>query len=94
MTPQREERVDLVAPADNSFDPVARPEYYAGSKIECIDYILDKGLDFPLGNAVKYITRAGKKHSSELSDTEKAIQDLEKAKVYIDFEIAHLKGEK
>ena len=74
------------------FDPVKKPSHYADTKIECIDYILDKGLDFPLGNAVKYITRDGKKHSSELTDIDKTIQDLEKAKTYIDFEIDHLKG--
>lgn len=87
----KEEKVALGVP---EFDPVTRPSHYADTKIECIDYILDKGFDFPLGNAVKYITRAGKKHSDGLTDTEKAIQDLEKAKVYIDFEIAHLKGER
>ena len=76
------------------FDPVKKPEHYADTKIECIDYILDKGLDFPLGNAVKYITRAGKKHSLGMSDVAKTIQDLEKAKTYIDFEIQHLKGER
>lgn len=79
---------------ENDFDPVKRPEHYADTKIECIDYILDKGLDFPLGNAVKYITRAGKKHSASLDDTAKAIQDLEKAKTYIDFEIDHLNGKR
>ena len=75
-----------------SFDPVKKPEYYADTKIECIDYIIDKNLDFPLGSAIKYITRAGKKHEAGMNDKEKAIQDLEKAKVYIDFEIQHLNG--
>ena len=55
-------------------------------KIEVIDFIEDKGLDFNKGNAVKYITRAGKKDSS------KEIEDLEKAQWYINREIKRLEG--
>ena len=39
-----------------------------------IDFIEDKGLGFHLGNAVKYISRAGKKDKSkEAEDIKKAI---------------------
>ena len=38
------------------------------------------------GNAVKYITRAGKK------DQSKELEDLEKARFYLDWEINRLKG--
>jgi len=38
-------------------------------------------LNFNLGNAVKYISRAGKK------DPEKYVEDLKKARFYIDYEI-------
>ena len=75
-------------------DSVAHPSHYTYGKIECIDFILDKELDFPLGNAVKYIVRAGHKHSEAMSDKDKAIQDLQKAIQYIQFEIEHLNGER
>lgn len=68
-------------------DGVAHPSHYTQGNIECIDYIIDKKLDFCLGNAIKYITRAGHKASAEMSQREKTIQDLEKAKQYINFEI-------
>ena len=66
------------------FDAVNRPEHYAGTKIEVIDYIEDKGLGFCLGNCIKYTSRAGKKKSAGMSDKEKEIQDLEKAKWYLE----------
>ena len=68
--------------------PVSHPSHYADGKIEVIDFIEDKGLNFNRGNAVKYLCRAGKK------DPEKEIEDLEKAVWYINHEIERLKGEK
>ena len=67
-------------------DNVKHPSHYTYGKIECIDFILDKELDFSLGNAVKYIVRAGRKNP------EKQIEDLQKAIQYIQFEIEHLEG--
>ena len=67
-------------------DPVSHPAHYADGKIEVIDFIEDKGLGFHLGNAVKYIARAGKK------DPDKAVEDLEKARWYLDREIQRRKG--
>jgi hypothetical protein len=55
---------------------VDHPEYYNDGKIEVIDFIEDKKLGFCLGNAVKYISRAGKK------DKSKEIEDLKKASWY------------
>jgi hypothetical protein len=69
-------------------DPVNRPAHYTDGKIEVIDFIEDKKLGFHLGNAVKYISRAGKK------DPNKTIEDLEKAKWYLEREISNLKGNK
>lgn len=68
-------------------DPVdiKKPKYYTRGKIEVWDFIIDQGLGFVLGNAVKYICRAGFK------DPAAHIQDLEKAKVYIDKEISELR---
>lgn len=58
-------------------DPVNHPSHYTEGKIEVIDFIEDKHLGFHLGNAVKYIVRAGKK------DPNKTIEDLKKARWYL-----------
>ena len=68
-------------------DTVNRPAYYTDGKIEVIEFIEDKKLGFHLGNAVKYISRAGKK------DPSKHIEDLEKAAWYINRKIENLKNE-
>lgn len=59
-------------------DPVNHPAHYTTGKIEVIDFITDKKLDFCRGNAVKYIVRAG------LKDPAKEIEDLKKARWYLD----------
>lgn len=74
-----------------AFDPVTRPEHYANSRIEVIDYIEDKQLGFCLGNVVKYVSRAGKKHSQGKTDLEKELEDLEKAMWYLNRRIWELK---
>ncbi len=66
-------------------DPVNHPSHYTDGKIEVIDFIEDKKLGFHLGNAVKYISRAGKK------DPGKEIEDLEKAVWYVNRRIEQLK---
>ena len=66
-------------------DPVNHPSHYTDGNIEVMDFIEDKQLNFALGNAVKYISRAGKK------DKNKTIQDLEKAEWYLNREIERLK---
>lgn len=69
-------------------DPVNHPSHYTDGKIEVIDFIEDKQLGFCLGNAVKYISRAGKK------DPSKEVEDLEKARWYLDREIEKRKKAK
>jgi len=64
---------------------INHPEHYNHGKIEAIEVIEDWGLDFHLGNAVKYICRAGKKESSA------NIEDLEKALWYIKRKVKLLK---
>jgi hypothetical protein len=72
-------------------DRVNHPAHYAGSGIEVIDYIEDKDLGFCLGNAVKYISRAGKKIDFEdQNPTQKAVEDLNKAIWYINRRIKEL----
>ena len=58
-------------------DPVNHPAHYTDGQIEVIDFIEDKQLGFHLGNAIKYICRAGKK------DPAKTTEDLNKAVWYI-----------
>lgn len=65
-------------------DPVNHPSHYTDGKIEVIDFIEDKKLGFCLGNAVKYIARAGKK------DPNKEIEDLKKARWYVERRIKEL----
>ena len=62
------------------FDPVSKPSHYTeGRKIETIDAIEDWGLGFHLGNAVKYISRAGRKDPAKTGeDISKAIWYLER----------------
>ena len=66
-------------------DVVNHPAHYTDGKIEVIDVIEDKGLNFHRGNAVKYIARAGKK------DPNREIEDLQKAVWYLNREIERLR---
>ena len=68
-------------------DPVNHPSHYTDGKIEVIDFIEDKNLNFHLANAVKYISRAGKK------DPSKEIEDLKKARWYLDRYIQKLESD-
>lgn len=67
-------------------DMVNKPPHYTDGKIEVIDFIEDKKLGFCLGNAVKYISRAGKK------DPNKEKEDLQKAIWYLQHYIGGLDG--
>ena len=53
------------------------PEYYKRGSIDVWDFIRDQGLNFHLGNAIKYIARAGYKTTSKIEDLEKAIHYLQ-----------------
>ena len=58
-----------------SDEKVNHPSHYNAGKIEVIEFIEDQGFgnSFCLGNAIKYISRAGKKdQSTELEDLKKA----------------------
>lgn len=66
-------------------DSVNHPSHYTDGKIECIEYIknkltADEFQGFCKGNALKYISRAGKKNPDKYNeDLEKAIWYLNKA---------------
>lgn len=71
----------------NEHNAVSHPRHYCeGRKYEPKDVIRDWGLNFNLGSACKYLSRAGRKGD--------IIEDLEKAKQFIQFEIDYLKQEK
>ena len=63
------------------YDNVNHPKHYMEGPvtrlIECID--ITRYLPFSLGNAIKYVWRAGSK-----GDTDKALEDLDKALWYLD----------
>ena len=61
---------------------MAHPHYYRRGSIEPWDFIRDQGLSFHLGNAIKYICRAGHKDSYR--------DDLEKAIHYLTNELQHV----
>ena len=59
-----------------------QPTYYRRGTIEVWDFIRDQRLNYHLGNAIKYICRAGYKD-------DKYIQDLTKAIHYLQNELFH-----
>lgn len=71
-------------------DNINHPSYYNShpSGIECID--IAEHHDFCIGNAIKYLWRAGLKSEDGISKKEKQIEDLKKAIWYIKREIKHL----
>ena len=71
---------------------VEHPDYYNQnpSGIECIE--VARHYCFSIGNAIKYLWRAGLKKDSSLEDKEKEIEDLEKAIWYINDRIKQLKN--
>lgn len=72
-------------------DAVNSPSHYKlGGKLEgleTIDIIESLGFGFNLGNLLKYIARAGKKFDQP------TLQDLRKARYYLDREIANRGGD-
>ena len=73
---------------DEKVDIVSHPAHYTIGTIEPKDFIRDQGLNFNRGNVIKYTVRAGRK------DKSKEIEDLRKAKQYLEFEIEYLEGQK
>lgn len=65
-------------------DSVNHPSHYTRGRFETIEVIEEWGLDFCLGNTVKYISRAGHK------DPAKEIEDLRKARWYLDRRLQQL----
>lgn len=76
-------------------DKVNSPSHYNWLKklagVEVID--ITRHLDFDLGNAVKYILRAGRKTEEGYDNRSKTIEDLKKAVWYINDKIKTLENE-
>lgn len=69
----------------SEFENISRPSHYcAGRKYEPRKVIADWGLNFNLGNAIKYISRAGKKGDKT--------EDLRKTIQYIEFELEEIEN--
>lgn len=70
-------------------ETVDHPAHYGGKDdpFEAIKVIDAWGLNFCLGNAAKYIARAGRKSPD-------AIEDLKKARWYLDHEITRLEAKR
>ena len=78
-------------PQDSSNgDSVNHPKHYTSdpSGVECIT--ITRHRNFNVGNAIKYLWRAGLKHDADKSDKQKEIEDLKKAVWYIQDEINRL----
>lgn len=73
-------------------DAVNHPSHYTShpSGIECIE--ITRHYCFSIGNAIKYLWRAGLKKDAALADIEKEIEDLEKSIWYINDRIKQLKS--
>ena len=71
-------------------DMVNHPPHYTSdpSGVECIE--ITRHRNFNVGNAIKYLWRAGLKKDAELIDNTKTIEDLRKAIFYIEDEIKRL----
>jgi hypothetical protein len=77
--------MDRVERAIDAVERVNHPEHYGGdTTYEAIKVIEAWQLGFCLGNAVKYVSRAGKKPNAD------TIEDLKKARWYLQREINRL----
>ncbi len=63
-------------PMKTSTTSQSGPSYYRRGNVQVWDFIRDQGLNFHLGNAIKYICRAGFK-DDRMADLRKAIHYLQ-----------------
>lgn len=78
--PKEEKVMNKIKLAPPEGDPVNHPAYYQGANgIESIDVIEGFGLNYHLGQVIKYVLRCGKKGHR--------LQDLKKAEFYLRREI-------
>lgn len=88
-------KLDIINSVEDEFatehDSVNHPSHYTShpSGIECIE--ITRHYCFSIGNAIKYLWRAGLKKEMGIEDKQKEIEDLEKAIWYIKDRIAQLR---
>lgn len=82
-TIERDNQIRMQSAPSTAHDPVNRPAHYVAhpSGVECIT--ITEHLNFCVGNAIKYLWRAGLKGPD-------AVEDLKKARWYVDREIERL----
>lgn len=71
------------APSEPAHDAVILPHHYRRFKIEPVRFIMENDLPFWAGNVIKYTCRY---------DAKDGLQDLKKARRYLDMQIAKMEG--
>ncbi len=68
---------------------VEHPSHYTWLRELCGIEVIDitRHLNFNLGNVIKYVLRSGRKEEQGISVADKAVEDLKKARFYLDDEI-------
>ena len=85
---------DIEQKTEIKVDNVNHPAHYNShpSGIECIE--IARHHNFNIGNAIKYLWRAGLKSEKGMEDADKQVEDLRKAIFYINDEIERIKSNK
>ena len=84
---------EMAREMNQKIDMVNHPKHYTSdpSGVEAIE--ITRHRNFNIGNAIKYLWRAGLKEDPGKDVLEKQVEDLRKAVFYINDEIARLTGE-
>jgi hypothetical protein len=84
---------EMAQDMNKKIDLVNHPKHYTSdpSGVEAIE--ITRHRNFNIGNAIKYLWRAGLKQDPGKDVLEKQVEDLRKAVFYINDEIARLTGE-
>ena len=84
-----EELLSIKNTTDVKNDKVNHPSHYTWLKDLCGIEVIDitRHMNFNLGNVIKYTLRAGHKSEKGYSNLEKELEDLKKARWYLDDEI-------
>ncbi len=77
-----EDVLDMLRELNGELDIINNPPHYTHGKYEVKDVIRDWNLNFHLGNVIKYVARCDHKDNK--------LQDLKKARFYLDDEIKFL----
>lgn len=83
---------DMASAMNKQIDMVNHPKHYTSdpSGVEAIE--ITRHRNFNIGNAIKYLWRAGLKEDPGKDKLEKQVEDLRKAVFYINDEIQRLTG--